>query len=163
MSFIVLVSKFYIFSIFIISSYLGKLIRRAVTTHKRIFCVPVQVGYLFYNITCETMVDEFILFISNQSLLECKQTPVSLETEYINYLVQIKANPPAHGTICKLEPGFMIIKYLLVVFPVLQRIHMIILRCNAHFVQFGRVYMKCNIKSCGGIHHKNGKHLCGSA
>ena len=46
------------------------------------------------------MVDEFILFISNQSLLECKQTAVSLETEHINYLVQVKANPPAYGTIC---------------------------------------------------------------
>src|SRR5450631_843597 len=81
---IVLVCEFDIIVEFIIAGGFCKLKRGAVPEHERIEGIAVEVCDLFYDITGEPVVDEFVLLVFNQPGLECSETPVSFEPEHID-------------------------------------------------------------------------------
>ena len=51
------------------------------------------------------MVDEFILFIFDQSLLECQQPPVSFKSEHIYDGIEVKPRIPPAPSVLQV-PGF---------------------------------------------------------
>jgi hypothetical protein len=51
---------------------------------------PVIRVIFLYDITCETMIDEFILFIFKQPFLKCQHAPVLFKIEHINQCIEIK-------------------------------------------------------------------------
>ena len=65
--------------------------RRPVAEHETISCIPVEPGDFFYDIMCEPMIDEFILFIFNQPFLECQHAPVFFKPEHIDECIQVEA------------------------------------------------------------------------
>src|ERR1700712_4438129 len=114
----------------VIGACLCKSERRPESYHEGVDLRTAEVCDLFNQCLIETMVNEFVLLISNQSALECSQAAVPVKTKYVDQFVKIQPNAGTRR-ISKFQSRLFIIKILCVVLPVLQRVHMVVAGCHA--------------------------------
>ena len=154
-------SEFDIIKKLVVGCIFCKVVGRSVPDHEGTEFIVVESRDFFNDIPGKSVVDKFILLIIYKPVLESLQAAVSLKPEHIDDLVQVQSCISV-GAFRDFKSRFFIIEDLLIVFTVLEGIHMIVPGRYAHFIQYRGIYMQGDIESAGFVHNRNGKKL-GSA
>lgn len=151
--FVLLISEFDVIQEVIVGCPFAKLVGRTVFYHEGIQFVAIQPSSFFDDVFAEAMVDKLVLFFFDQPFLEGHHSFGPLKTEDIYQFVQVYSGAQASvgGWVGDLESRFFKIEYLLIIFPVLQRVHPVVLRHDLYLLQFERVYVQGDIKTGGRV------------
>ncbi len=118
----------------VVGRALAELVGRAVFRHEAVQLVSLQVSHLQDYGAVEPVIDELILLFVHQPVLEGLQPVRPLKPEHVDQLVQVYARPESRIAVGDLESRLVEIEVLFVVFPVLQAIHVIIVRHYPYFL-----------------------------
>ena len=158
--------QFDIFHQVIVRRALAEGIGGPVFNHESVQFIALEMGHSQHQRGVEPVVDVFILFVFDQSVLEGLQSFCPVELEIADDLVEVEAGAHAQagaGAVQRERVRLFEVKIFFVVLTVLDRILTIVAWHDPHFLQLSRVYVQRDIKAIHGIEVLDGIFHRGAA